>query len=71
MVKQCGYFPGYCINPGRCDLNVNGWPSPVRWYKITKAAANCEWRVGKSKTGLKLAYRLLRRRDWKVGNPYE
>lgn len=71
MVKQCGYFPGYCLNPGKCDLDVEGWPEPVRWDKITKAAAKCKWRISKSRATLEGFYRDHIYSQQKVGNPYE
>jgi hypothetical protein len=71
MVKLCGFYSGYCTNPGPCDLVIESWPSPAKWREIRKAARICPYRAAKNPTGLVVAHELRRRRDWQVGNPYK
>ena len=70
-MKLCGYRSGYCTSPGGCTLVTPNTGQKFTWEELGKMAWHCGYfvyRAAQNQLGLPLP---RRRRDWKVGNPYE
>jgi len=70
-VKKCGYLGGHCANPGPCEFFPEDLGQLVGFGKLPEGVLECPHHRPLTTGG---QYRIKfrrRRRDWKVGNPYD
>lgn len=69
--KRCGYLQGYCCHPGECEVAL-GQPDRMKLVPADiQRVSRCCWHVSEKEQVKIDTRRQRRRRDWKVGNPYE
>lgn len=71
MIKRCGYVKGCCLKDGGCDFYPNGFGDLLHWGELQKKARRCKFLATKARAFRVEVRKARRRRDWKVGNPYD
>lgn len=71
VIKRCGYANGYCVSEEVCrDYGKDYWNAAER-RELAKVARGCRYFQSKADALLVEVHKARRRRDWKVGNPYQ